>query len=72
MGDRHFKLTFDQGYVEIENHSVDMLTSKSLLVFKWLLYLVVTSNRTQLHEHYSITVYHDRDDGKIFFYTSFF
>ena len=58
--------------MEIENHSVDMLTSKSLLVFKWLLYLVVTSNRTQIHKHYSITVYHDRDDGKIFFYTSFF
>ena len=57
--------------MEIENHSVDMLTSKSLLVFKWLLYLVVTSNRTQIHEHDNITVYHDCDDGKIFFYTSF-
>lgn len=46
-------LTFDQGYVPIENHSVDILTSKSLL-----------------HKHYNITVYHNCDDGKIFFYIS--
>ena len=65
------KLTFDFGYVEIENHSVHMLTSKSLLVFKWLLYLVVTSNRTKIHEHYNITVYHNSDDRKVFFYISF-
>ena len=50
--------------MEIKNHSVDMLTFNSRLVFKWLLYLVVTSNRTKIHEHYNTTVYHNCDDGK--------
>ena len=65
------KPAFHQGYMEIKNHSVDMLSFKSWLVFKWLLYLVVTSNRTKIHKHYNITVYHNSDDRKVFFYISF-